>query len=145
LKYCTKESGVVASFRGNKTIIKVTPYYANRAFACELFLKIIISLKDGKIRNDLHTHDLYKLYEMAKIKIDFIEFLKKHNIVFSEIDTKIKSFANSYIELRYLHERDNYHMENAGVLVVFCDFLDLFLERCFKERYNFDVSKVSQH
>ena len=60
-----KYGGIKIRFRGKEPIIRIYPFIVNKAFACEVYLKLLLIEADFVFdrlkRNELHK--LFKLYE----------------------------------------------------------------------------------
>ena len=107
------------------------PKFVNMAFACELYLKIILQKnnKHGKPIKE-YTHDLQRLYNKAVAYFDEDEFLRifaqkrldcfyilptdtkpklNYNATSTKFDLKklLKRHRNLFKELRYNFKRDN--------------------------------------
>ncbi len=129
---------------GNKIISKQTPFIVNKAFACEIYLKLIllennINFKDLKGKNG---HKLWELY--SKTNSDFKANLEKTmaSKKFANIDDKIKNISEAFINWRYIYE--NYEMI-ASLDFLFldelCHYLDEKAKQLIFENYSHDVDR----
>lgn len=135
------------TFRGDKTITRIIPYIVNNCFACELYLKLLLSLFHIKI-DDIpkkKRHNLYILYDKLppKIKIKvFNDYLKASstNVDIYNLENEIKNISSIFVNWRYIHETiDKQNVVNSGFLRWFCDILDIYCVFLIKEKYNYDV------
>lgn len=130
--------------RGDKVISKHYPFLVNKAFACEVYLKLLlleynINFKDLKGRNG---HNLLKLYE--KTPLDFKNSLLKYvssrgTLTNESLIKKLESVSEVFTEWRYIYEKFDEISTDFLFLDTFCNFLD---ESCKKEilkKYNYNV------
>ena len=132
------------TIKGDKFITKTTPFIVNKTIACEIYLKLILSennISYMKIKG-FNGHNISTLYSLLPlyIKKDIISNLQlKH---FNDIEEKIKSISNAFINWRYIYE--NYNL-NPSIDFVFlndlCDCLDEIAQKTIYINYHYDVTR----
>ena len=144
-----KWGGAKITFKGDKQITRIYPFIVNKAFACEVYLKLVLIVDDFdfmKIKRS-ELHELLKLYENTteKFKEDFFRFFlinygKKANKEF--LENEIKNISNVFKKWRYIYEQNGKeNIVNNGFLNIFCDYLDKYSQKLILDKYNYDVSK----
>lgn len=144
-----KWGGAKITFKGDKQITRIFPFIVNKAFACEVYLKLVLIVDDFdfmKIKRS-ELHELLKLYEniTEKFKEDFFRFFlinygEKANKEF--LENEIKNISNVFKKWRYIYEQNGKeNIVNNGFLNIFCDYLDKYSQKLILDKYNYDVSK----
>lgn len=134
------------TLRGEKSIVRIYPFIVNKAFACEVYLKLILAEDDFDFKS-LKIHNILKLFKNTseKFKRYFYEFFQteygeKADETF--LKSEITKISNVFQEWRYIYERTNEeNLVNYGFLNAFCDFLDKYSQQLISEQYSYDVSK----
>lgn len=139
--------GAKVTFRGNKSIIRIYPFIVNKAFACEIYLKLLLVEKDFdfKLLKNCELHNLLKLYENIDNEFKQV-FLNVFNNKYDEkvikefLEKEITNISNVFKEWRYIYEKiNNENVVNNGFLNLFCDFLDRYSQKIIFAKYNYDV------
>lgn len=149
--------GIVLSFgdsikltaRGNKMVTKIFPFLVNKAFSCEVYLKLILIESGIKLEelNHRDLHNLKKLYdntteEFKKMFFDY--FLKVYGEQANKefLENEINAISNVFLKWRYIYEDlDKENIVNYGFLNIFCAFLDIYARALIQTKYGYDVSK----
>lgn len=134
--------------KGNKCISKVFPFVVNKAFACEVYLKLLLieSNYDLKKLKRGEKHNIFKLYE--KNNSNLKEYIENEFLIFGEsankeyVEKEIKDISNVFIQWRYIYEKLNEeNVVNYGFLNMFCELLDKYSQEVIMKNYNYDVTK----
>lgn len=122
---------------GDKTIEKegwmrqnIIPEIVNRAFACEIFLKAMLTYKNIKFKRNHNLFELWKKLSKElsnKVEGEIYECIELEESV--SLDDLINKIANAFNEWRYIYE-ENLKSVNLGFLKIFNDSLR---EVCCKE------------
>lgn len=132
--------------RGDKIVTKFFPFIVNKAFACEVYLKLILK-EDGFDINKLDSRDRHKLDVLyKKTNASFKEYIIK---TFSKVygskinlEIEIKKISNVFTKWRYIYEYvDKVNTVNYGFLNVFCEILDRYAYQLIKAKYNYNVDE----
>lgn len=137
------------TFRGNKSIIRIYPFIVNKAFACEVYLKLLLVEDDFnfKILKKYELHDILKLYENTEDifkQVFFKVFNNKYGKKASKefLEKEITNIADTFKKWRYIYEKTNQeNVVNSGFLNSSCDFLDRYSQQMIFTKYNYDVDK----
>lgn len=132
--------------RGDKSIVRIYPHIVTKAFACEVYLKLVLALqKEINLRK--YGHNIFSLYKgtTEEFKLEFIETLtsnygEKFNKEF--IETELKNISNVFEEWRYIYEKTGVEKNvNIGFLNVLCKYLDRYSHRKIFEEFGYDVDR----
>jgi hypothetical protein len=132
--------------RGDKYFNRMIPYIVNVAFACEVYLKLIIREQGVDISKwkAKDKHDIYKLYKCTNLGDECVKYLikYKHDISMSYIEEEVEKISNAFIDWRYIYE----HFEESmtiftGFINVYCEFLDNYCASLLLIKYSYDVTK----
>ena len=134
--------------KGNKVINKIFPFIVNKAFACEVYLKLILLEEKFNIDKNLkrtEKHNLYKLYSSTSKefkemyhKVCLAIYGKDANVEF--LNKEIIKISNVFMDYRYLYERfGEENIVNHGFLNSFCNYLDIYTKTLIKNKYDYDV------
>lgn len=144
----------VFSTNGNKMKMKIYPFLVNKAFACEIYLKLILEYENENL-NELYKirkikgsdkHNLLILLNLIRLNIkEFIvsnitKNIPNYDINVSILDEKIKCISNVFNDWRYIYEKKSGSVDFA-FLNCFCDFLDFYTKKLIYISYNYDVDK----
>lgn len=129
--------------RGDKMINKILPFIVNKAFACEIFLKIIILMNDLVIPFGSDGHKLDYLYNIAKTNNNLEdEIINNGNLTSEFVDNEMEKLSNVFVKWRYIYEKPNEAKQtNYGFLNLMCDRLDSYVIGEIKSNYKYDVEK----
>lgn len=137
------------TFRGNQHLIRVFPFIVNKAFACEVYLKLLLSHQgfDFKTLKPTERHDLFVLYKNTNtdFKKNFYSYFastfgKKATSDF--LESEIEKISNVFVKWRYIYENiAEAQSVNSGFLNAFCYYLDELCQKMILKEYNYDVSK----
>ena len=122
---------------------KIYPYIVNTAFACEIYLKILI-LINGEAYGKVHT--LKDLYIKSKICKEFenyvMENTKNLNIKYNKekLDDDITLISDAFVEWRYVFESEELYIPN-GFLGIFCAYLDDVCVRKILEKTGINMNQ----
>lgn len=109
----------VFSTNGNKMKMKIYPFLVNKAFACEIYLKLILEYENENL-NELYKirkikgsdkHNLLILLNLIRLNIkEFIvsnitKNIPNYDINVSILDEKIKCISNVFNDWRYIYEK----------------------------------------
>ena len=130
--------------RGDNVINKQIAFIVNKAFACELYLKLIL-LENNINFYDLRGKDrhlLYKLY--SKLDNNFKTSLNSHmkSKGFNNIDEKINKISNAFIDWRYIFESyEKIASLDFLFLNEFCCYLDIEAKKVIYKNYEYNVTR----
>lgn len=132
--------------RGDKFISKSFPFIVNKAFACEVYLKLILIMKNinwDDLKKNKKGHDLFALYKKTpqELKKEVLFFFQdKQKINNQELENKVKNISNAFIDWRYSYE--NYETKSTDFVFLdnFCDYLDKHVIELINKMYNYNVS-----
>lgn len=137
------------TFRGNQKLLRIFPFIVNKAFACEVFLKLLLSQRgfDLQTLKRQERHNLFVLYKNtdAVFKQDFYcyfasKFGKSATVDF--LENEIEHISNVFVKWRYIYEHiEETNSVNYGFLNAFCDYLNELCQKMILEEFNYDVSK----
>lgn len=120
----------------------IYPYIVNKSFACEVYLKIIITANGDEIPRNHNIKDLYKLSgiedEFHKITLSIYG-----DEIAKDIDNCIESFSNAFIQWRYIYEQDSTGNLMYGFLKYFVEYLNMKCKTIIQEKYNYDVNSIT--
>lgn len=141
--------GAKIYFHGNQFISKTFPFVVNKAFSCEVYLKLILTFENFDIKKirSLDRHNLEKLYENTSdsFKNEFFNFfaLKYGSLATKEfLEKQINDISDVFKTWRYIYERlEGSFQTNYGFLNVFCDYLDSYSQKLILDKYSYDVNK----
>ena len=141
--------GTKITVRGSQYFCKTFPFVVNKAFACEVYLKLILIENnfDLKKMKNHELHNLFKLYQNTdnKFKSDLINFFKnKYGNKIDELrfEEEIKKISKVFIKWRYIYEQAGKNpIVNYGFLNSFCDVLDDYTKKIILDNYNYDVNE----
>lgn len=137
------------TFRGNKNITRMYPYVVNVAFACEVYLKLLLTEND-------FDFSVLKNYEKHNISILYLKTNDTFKQVFYNVfnkkcgdqatkeylENEIKDISKVFVRWRYIYEKVNEdNLVKYGFLTMFCDFLDRYCQKIIYKNYNYDVDK----
>ena len=137
------------TLRGNQYLVRVFPFVVNKAFACEVYLKLLLTHQgfDLKTLKQSERHNLFVLFKNTNndFKIKFYsyfisEYSEKANEDF--LNKEIEQIANVFIKWRYIYENiEEAKAVNSGFLNAFCEYLNDLCKQKILEEFNYDVSK----
>ena len=137
------------TLRGNQYLVRVFPFVVNKAFACEVYLKLLLTHQefDLKTLKQSERHNLFVLFKNTnnEFKVNFYsyfstEFSVKANEDF--LNKEIEKIANVFIKWRYIYENiEEAKAVNYGFLNAFCEYLNNLCKQMILEEFNYDVSK----
>lgn len=137
------------TLRGNQYLVRVFPFVVNKAFACEVYLKLLLTHQefDLKTLKQSERHNLFVLFKNTnnEFKVNFYsyfssEFSEKANEDF--LNKEIEKIANVFIKWRYIYENiEEAKAVNYGFLNAFCEYLNDLCKQMILEEFNYDVSK----
>lgn len=137
------------TLRGNQYLVRVFPFVVNKAFACEVYLKLLLTHQgfDLKTLKQSERHNLFVLFKNTNndFKIKFYsyfisEYSEKANEDF--LNKEIEKIANVFIKWRYIYENiEEAKAVNYGFLNAFCEYLNNLCKQMILEEFNYDVSK----
>ena len=137
------------TLRGNQYLVRVFPFVVNKAFACEVYLKLLLTHQefDLKTLKQSERHNLFVLFKNTnnEFKVNFYsyfssEFIEKANEDF--LNKEIEKIANVFIKWRYIYENiEEAKAVNYGFLNAFCEYLNDLCKQMILEEFNYDVSK----
>lgn len=144
-----KWGGTKITFRGEKRIMRIFPFVVNKAFACEVYLKILLDVANFDIRNlkKYELHNLLNLYKSTdeNFKHSFMEYFTSNfgDQVNNEfLERKLKNISDVFVKWRYIYENSHNEMKvNYGFLNQFCVFLDRYSQKIILSKYNYDVDE----
>lgn len=123
---------------------KIYPYIVNKAFACEVYLKILILSNDNEIPQN---HRIKTLYKLSGIEQDFKNYIQSIDGVNDEfinhIDNYIESFSNAFVEWRYIYERDSTEKLMYGFMRVFAEYLSNKCKNVILNKYKYDFNQIT--
>lgn len=134
------------TFRGNKNLVRIYPFIVNKAFSCEVYLKLLLTAQGCDIKT-MKTHNLSQLYAHTDNNIKekiFQAFVLRfgHKVNKDFFEDEIKKISSVFEEWRYLYEKANVeHLVNYGFLNAFCDYLDEYSQITILDLYGYDVNK----
>ena len=137
-------------FRGEKPIIRIYPFIVNKAFACEVYLKLLLIEADfdfSKLKKS-ELHNLFKLYENTDSTFKQIllnKFISQFGDNANEefIENEIKNISDVFVRWRYIYEKiDEINKVNYGFLNQFCDFLDRYSQQTILDKYHYNVDET---
>ena len=144
----------VFSTNGNKMKMKIYPFLVNKAFACEIYLKLILEYENENL-NELYKikkikvsdkHNLLILLNLIRLNIkEFIvsnitKNIPNYDINVSILDEKIKCISSVFYDWRYIYEKGSKSVDFV-FLNFFCDLLDAYTKNLIYASYNYDVDK----
>lgn len=144
----------VFSTNGNKMKMKIYPFLVNKAFACEIYLKLILEYENENL-NELYKikkikgsdkHNLLILLNLIRLNIkEFIvsnitKNIPNYDINVSILDEKIKCISSVFYDWRYIYEKGSKSVDFV-FLNLFCDLLDAYTKNLIYASYNYDVDK----
>jgi len=137
------------TFRGNQHLVRVFPFIVNKAFACEVYLKLLLTHQgfDFKMLKPTERHNLFLLYKNTDtyFKQNFYSYFastfgEKATVDF--LESEIEQISNVFVKWRYIYENiTEAQSVNSGFLNAFCDYLNELCQNLILEEYNYDVSK----
>lgn len=142
------------STNGNKMKMKIYPFLVNKAFACEIYLKLILEYENENL-NELYKikkikgsdkHNLLILLNLIRLNIkEFIvsnitKNIPNYDINVSILDEKIKCISSVFYDWRYIYEKGSKSVDFV-FLNLFCDLLDAYTKNLIYASYNYDVDK----
>ncbi len=128
-----------ATARGDELINKMFPFIVNKAFACEVYLKILLEIENIKIPTQ---HNLYSLFQLVDTNSKILSIMTKDVGIQESILNKIKDISNVFVEWRYIYEYANQKKTvEYSFLNSFTDWLDAYTSKKIYETYNYDVTK----
>lgn len=144
-----KWGGTKVKFSGNERIIRIYPFIVNKAFACEVYLKLLLNNYNFDINSlkPYERHNLFKLYEntTTEFKEEMFSYFFK---IYGEdankefIENQIHNISEAFKHWRYIYEHINEFNEiNNGFLNIFCNYLDNYCIKVIYEKYNYDVKQ----
>ena len=104
----------------------------NEIFACELFLKSMLMIKNGN--NTTKKHKLLDLYDSLDNE-DIEKYLLKY-----EFRKELEKISNSFVMWRYCYEYDSIII-NSEFVFDFCSTLEKINREKIFEEYNLDMEK----
>lgn len=129
----------------NKNILKIYPYIVNKAFACELFLKLIIKYEN--FEDDIRCHHLKKLFEKSKIEKAFKQYISDtvkttsdYTYTLTRMYKDLESISNAFVEWRYIYELNEAYSK-VDLLRVLSTFLEKYCKDLIATNYNIDTDK----
>lgn len=141
--------GTKVKFSGNETIIRIYPFIVNKAFSCEVYLKLLLKNYNFDINSlkNYERHNLFKLYEntTTEFKEEMFDYFfkiygKDANKEF--IEKQIYNISDVFKHWRYIYEHVNEVNEvNNGFLNIFCNYLDNYCIKTIYKKYNYDVKQ----
>lgn len=119
---------------------KTFPFIVNKAFACEIYLKLILKAQKDKEEKD--EHNLNNLAKEIAIDIEFKKYLLLNRLQLSdqEFEEYLNNISNAFIIWRYIYEKKNIKIM-IGFLNSFCNFLDEYCKKLIKDNCNIDIDK----
>ncbi len=157
IKAMGKQTGFdIFSTSDNKIKNKMFPFLVNKAFACEVYLKLILKsektdldeLITKKIITKNEKHELLSLLNLIKcnLKNDIIISINSSTtkkITVSEFDDKVKKISNVFAHWRYIYEKVNGqdNIVEFTFLNVFCEYLDLYTKALILKSYKYNVDE----
>lgn len=144
----------IFSTNGNKMKMKIYPFLVNKAFACEIYLKLILEYENENL-NELYKikkikgsdkHNLLILLNLIRLNIkEFIvsnitKNIPNYDINVSILDEKIKCISSVFYDWRYIYEKGSKSVDFV-FLNLFCDLLDAYTKNLIYASYNYDVDK----
>lgn len=141
--------GTKVKFCGNETIIRIYPFIVNKAFSCEVYLKLLLKTYNFDIYSLKHyeRHNLFILYQnaTAEFKEDMLNYFSKtygEEVNKEFIENQIHNISNAFKHWRYIYDHVNEFNEiNNGFLNIFCNYLDDYCIKTIYEKYNYDVKQ----
>lgn len=141
--------GTKVKFSGNETIIRIYPFIVNKAFSCEVYLKLLLKNYKFDINSlkNYERHNLFKLYEntTTEFKEEMFDYFfkiygKDANKEF--IEKQIYNISDVFKHWRYIYEHVNEFNEvNNGFLNIFCNYLDNYCIKTIYKKYNYNVKQ----
>lgn len=144
----------IFSTNGNKIKMKIYPFLVNKAFACEIYLKLILEYENKnlnelyKIRNvkTNDKHNLLILLNLIQLNIkewivsNITKNIPNYDINILILDEKVKCISNVFYDWRYIYEKESKSVDFV-FLNLFCDLLDVYTKNLIYASYNYDVDK----
>lgn len=146
----------IFTIKGDRIQNKIFPFLVNKAFACEVYLKLIIKsehtdleeLVKKKIIKKNDKHNLLSLlnlirYDLKGLIVNSINKNSNIEITPKEIEEHVKNISNIFVDWRYIYEKANNqdNIANYGFLNSFCEILDIYTKLIIKNKFNYDVDK----
>lgn len=137
--------------KGNRIQNKIYPFLVNKAFACEVYLKLILKIEhtdldelvNSKVIRRNEKHSLFSLLNL--IHYDLIGLIVNsynNEVTKKDIEEEIKKIADAFMKWRYIYEylnnQDN--IVNYVFLDKFCETLDIYTKTIIKSELNYDVN-----
>ena len=118
---------------------KIYPYIVNKSFACEIYLKLLLLIKEER---ENKTHNLKKLSKDTNMDIEFKKYLINNKLTLTdeEFEEYLSSISNAFEEWRYIYEKKDIKIMH-GFLNSYCNYLDEYCKKIMKDLYNIDVDK----
>lgn len=137
--------------KGNRIQNKIYPFLVNKAFACEVYLKLILKIEhtdldelvNSKVIRRNEKHSLFSLLNL--IHYDLIGLIVNsynNEVTKKDIEEEIKKIADAFMKWRYIYEylnnQDN--IVNYVFLDKFCETLNIYTKTIIKSELNYDVN-----
>lgn len=144
----------IFSTNGNKMKMKIYPFLVNKAFACEIYLKLILEYENKNL-NELYKirnvkindkHNLLILLNLIQLNIkewivsNITKNIPNYDINILILDEKVKCISNVFYDWRYIYEKESKSVDFV-FLNLFCDLLDVYTKNLIYASYNYDVDK----
>ena len=137
------------TFRGNQNLIRVFPFVVNKAFACEVYLKLLLTRQGFNFKSlkQSERHDLFVLFKNTNedFKISFYSYFSSRlgaEVNADFLNREIEQISNVFIKWRYIYENiEEAKSVNYGFLNTFCEYLNELCQKMILEDFNYDVSK----
>lgn len=130
--------------RGNKSVFIKSPYTASSLFACDVYLKTILTADDFDFKS-LKVLDIITLYKNTNEnfkKVFLKDFRDKYDQRKDEtwLESEIMKLSNMFQKLRYSDETINRDEWADGTFFYwFCEFLDEYTRQMIFEYYGFKI------
>lgn len=136
-------------FCGNKKIIRIFPFIVNKAFSCEVYLKLLLKIFNFNINSlkKYERHNLFILYKntTTEFKVDMLNYFAKAYDGKSNkdcIENQIYNISDTFTHWRYIYEHINEFSEiSIGFLNTFCNYLDDYCIKIINKQYKYDVNQ----
>lgn len=140
---------IKVTFRGNQLLVRVFPFVVSKAFACEVYLKLLLTHQGFDLKTLKRTdgHGIGTLYDKTndEFKADFYAYFSSrygNKATVDFLEKEIKLISDVFVKWRYIYEHiEEANSVNYGFLSAFCDYLNNACQKMILENYNYDVSK----
>lgn len=130
-------------FRNGQIRNRVYPYVVNRAFSCELYLKMILCHAGKPYKSG---HSILQLLAQAEAKELFMDWVLNTKLkgdtryTVKELETGLASISDAFTKVRYIYEQETLNVA-VGVLDALSDYLDERCRQVIMDKHGIDMRK----